>query len=348
MRLRLEQLEQHLSTQLLPVYLVSGDEPLQVMETMDILRAKARGEEYLTRELMDVSRDFNWSSLTQAAASMSLFGDKRILECRLSTGKPGKEGGAAFIDYCEMLPQDTVLFIQMGKLDKSSQNTKWFKALEKVGAVVQLWPVGHQQMPGWIKRRAQNNGLSLPHDASTLLAERVEGNLLAAAQEIEKLRLLFSHKMSDGEVFKLSAEDVAKAVSNSARYSVYDLVDAALLGDKKRVVAVLKGLEGEGVAAPLIAWSLCNEARQLLKFRQQVNQGESPEMVFNAVWQNRREMIKNAVRRLSEVRLKELSSKASHVDKVTKGFAKGNIWDELLILALALAGEPDYLKASGN
>ena len=345
MRLRLEQLEQHLSNQLLPIYLVSGDEPLQSMETLDMLRGKAKAEGYDIRELLDVGRDFHWSTLTQSAASMSLFGDKRIIECRLNTSKPGKEGGAALIEYCEHLPQDTILLIQMSKLEKASQNSKWFKAIEKSGAVIQLWPVNHQQMPGWIKRRAQALGLSLPHDAATLLAERVEGNLLAAAQELEKLRLLFSDKIAAEEALKLSAEEVAKAVSNSARYSVYDLVDAALLGDKKRAITVLMGLQSEGVAAPLIAWSLNNEVRQLLNYRQAVNQGHSPELVFNSVWQNRRELVKNAVRRLSEVRLKQLTSRAALVDKVTKGFAKGDIWDELLNLALGIAGEADYLTA---
>ncbi len=348
MRLRLEQLEQHLQNPLLPVYIVSGDEPLQVMESIDLLRQKARSEEYLTREILEVSRDFKWSSLTQAASSMSLFGDRRILECRMPTAKPGKEGGAALIEYCDNLPEDTVLFIQMGKVEKASQNSKWFKALDKVGAVIQLWPVSHQQMPGWIKRRANSKGLVLPHDAASFLAERVEGNLLAASQEIEKLCLLYADKISNGEALNLSVEELAKAVSNSARYSVYDLVDAALQGEQKRVVSVLKGLQGEGVAAPLVAWSLSNEVRQLLKFRQEVNQGNSPEMVFNAVWQNRREMVKNAVRRLPEIKLKSLSSSSAHIDKVAKGFAKGDVWDELLSLALHIAGYDDPLHAKGT
>ena len=169
MRLRLEQLSQHLENQLLPIYLVSGDEPLQLMEAMDLLRTKAKQLDYLTREILEVTRDFNWSSLNQAAASMSLFGDKRILECRLNTSKPGKDGGAALVEFSEQLPPDTVLFIQMGKLEKASQNSKWFKAIERVGAVIQIWPVSHQQMPAWIKDRAVSIGLSLPQEAISLL-----------------------------------------------------------------------------------------------------------------------------------------------------------------------------------
>jgi len=336
-KLRLEQLESHLARQLLPVYLISGDEPLQVMETMDQLRTAARQQDYSIREVLEAGRDFNWSSLSASAASMSLFGDKRILECRLGTTKPGRDGGAALIQYCEQPAEDTLLLIEMGKLDKASQNTKWFKALEKIGAFIQIWPVGHQQLPAWVKRRADQKGLALPHDAATLIAERVEGNLLAAAQEIEKLGLLFLNKAESGQSIKLSTEDVIRAVADSARYSVYDLTDAAVSGDKNRVIKILHGLAGEGVAPTLVLWSLSNEIRNLLKFRHQLDSGKSPATVFNAVWQNRRPMVQGAVKRLSLIRLTRLLKQAAKADRIIKGFEKGLVWETLMSLALGLS-----------
>ncbi|MBN1378584.1 MAG: DNA polymerase III subunit delta, partial [Gammaproteobacteria bacterium] len=212
MRISPEQLGRHLNKPLLPVYLVTGDEPLQAMEAMDALRAAARQQGYTMRELMFVDRGFNWAQLSSAAASLSLFADKRILELRLEGSGPGKDGGQALVEYAERPAEDAVLLISMGKLDQRSQSTRWFKAIDQIGGVIQVWPKKPAELPGWLQQRLRSRGLELDREAVSLLATRIEGNMLAAAQEIEKLALL--HGQTSG-VVTLSIREVAASVADS-------------------------------------------------------------------------------------------------------------------------------------
>lgn len=342
MRLSPEQLSSHLRKTLLPVYLVTGDEPLQSMETMDALRSAARERGHATREVLEVNREFNWGSLNDAANSMSLFAEKRILELRMTGGSPGADGGQALVEYAGRPADDAVLLIQAGKIDSRSQSAKWYTALEKIGAVVTVWPVKPAALPQWLQQRALSLGVQLDRDALALLASRVEGNLLSAAQEVEKLALLYGQVHDAGgpqtEPVRLTLRQVADAVSDSARYSVYDLVDAAAAGEVARSVRILNGLREEGVACPLILWALSNEIRNLSQFAYRLTAGESQGSVLSQVWESRKRIVTAALKRLPAPTWGILLQRCLRADQVIKGMLPGREWDELLQICLGLAG----------
>lgn len=334
MRIKPELLEQHLKKPLLPVYLVAGDEPLQAMEALDALRAAARKQGHLTRELMSVDRSFNWAQLTSSADSLSLFSDKRILELRIESSGPGKDGGQALVEYAARPADDAVLLIQMGKLDQHSQSSKWFKAIDEIGAIVTVWPKKPAELPAWLQQRLQSRGLELDRDAVLLLATRVEGNLLAAAQEVEKLALL--HGRKDGAV-SLSLRDVAAAVADSARYSVYDLVDAATGGSLLRALRIFRGLREEGVAAPLVLWALSNEIRTIRGLAVRLAAGESEQKVLGSVWQNRKPIVESALKRLRTPTWGILVRHCARADRLIKTVHTGQEWDALQQIVASLA-----------
>lgn len=334
MRLKPEQLTGLGKRELLPVYLVTGDEPLQAMEAMDALRRAARERGCATREVFTADKDFNWAQLAEAAGSLSLFAEKRILELRIDGAGPGRDGGQALVEYAERPAEDAVLLIQMGKLDKRSQSARWFKAVDQCGAVIQVWPVKPAALPGWLQQRLGARGLRADREAVALLAERVEGNLLAAAQEVEKLSLLYGRP---GETVKLSLREVADAVADSARYSVYDLVDAAAGGAADRAVRILGGLRQEGVAPPLILWALANEIRTLRSMALRLAGGEPEARVLGQVWQNRKSVVASALRRLKPPVWGILMQRCARADQVVKGVRGGREWDELQQLVTGLA-----------
>lgn len=335
MRIKPELLEQHLKKQLLPVYLVTGDEPLQAMEAMDALRAAARSQGYATRELMIVDKGFSWAQLTSSADSLSLFSDKRILELRLEGAGPGKDGGQALVEYAERPADDAVLLVQMNKLDQRSQSAKWFTALDRIGAVIQVWPKKPAELPAWLQQRLRKYGLELDHDAVALLATRVEGNLLAAAQEVEKLALL--HGRTDGVTVSLSLREVAVSVADSARYSVYDLVDAATGGSLLRALRILRGLRQEGVAAPLVLWALSNEIRTLYGLAVRLAAGESRQKVLATVWQNRKPIVEAALKRLRPPTWGILMRHCAQADRLIKTVHTGREWDAIQQIVAGLA-----------
>ncbi len=333
MKLRPEQLAAHLNKTLAPVYFVCGDEPLLVAEACDAIRARARAAGCTERLVFNVESGFDWGGLLQARDTLSLFAEQRVVELRLPTSKPGDAGSKTLIEYVARPPQGDVLLIAGGKLEKEGQRSKWFTALDQAGVVVQVWPVDAAALPGWIAARMRAKGLRPSAEAAALLAERVEGNLLACAQEIEKLLLLHGEGA-------LEVDAVAAAVVSSARYSVYDLVDRALAGETAQCARMLHGLRGEGEEPVLIVWALAREIRALARMRAALAQGLPPERVFadNRVWDKRKPMVKAALRRHPLAAWHGLLQQAGRVDRVIKGAAAGNVWDELLQLALALAG----------
>ena len=218
-------------------------------EALDSIREAARQQEFTSRDLHVATTGFDWSLLRDSTSNMSLFAERRIVELRLPTGKPGRAGSQAIVDLIEQLGSDLMLIVVTPKLDRSSQSAKWVKALDAAGVNVTIWPIGPRELPGWIAQRMRNAGLQPDREAVTMIADRVEGNLLAAGQEIEKLRLLHGEG-------KVSADDVSSAVANSSRFDVFKLVDAALGGDAKRSMKVLAGLRAEGVEPVIIVWAL--------------------------------------------------------------------------------------------
>lgn len=332
MRLKPEQLASQLDRDLAPIYLVSGDEPLQMMEAADSVRARARALGHVDRQVLHVEAGFDWNALLAATNSLSLFSEKRIFELRMPSGKPGQEGARALTTYAERPAEDTVLLISSARLDASALKAKWVQNIDRAGVVVQVWPVEPGQLRGWVARRLAARGLRPDPDAAQLLAERVEGNLLAAVQEIEKLALLHGK----GPV---TAQDVAAAVVDSARFSVFALVDSALSGDMRHTVRVLQGLRSEGIRPIQLLGLLVFEIRRLCALSTELGAGQTPEQLFarHRIWGQRKATFQIGLRRHSPDAWRRLLSRCAKADLVLKGMARGESWDELLGLCVAMA-----------
>ena len=334
-----DKLEAALKKGLLPIYFFSGDEPLQMGEAADAVRRHAREQGFTEREVMHAEKNFDWNELLAASNSMSLFAEKRVIDLRLPSGKPGKDGGAALLEYANRPPEDTVLLISSGKVDKRSQSAKWYTALDKVGVTLQVWPVEAPDMPRWLDQRLRSRGLQPEPDAARIIAERVEGNLLAAAQEVDKLVLLIGSG-------PLSAEQAEAAVADSARFDVFGLVDAALEGDAPRLTRMLDGLRGEGVEPILVLWALTRELRSLAEMAAKIEGGKGLDGVLGQVWGKRKGPVKAGLQRHNKARWQQMLRRAARLDRVIKGAAAGNAWDELLQLTLLMAGVPLF-RATG-
>ncbi|HCD75150.1 MAG TPA: DNA polymerase III subunit delta, partial [Alcanivorax sp.] len=257
MRLRVEQLAKHLQNDLLPVYLVAGDEPLQQDECLDALRAAARQKGFDERHRFSADTGIDWNALLNESQSLSLFGGRRILELVLLEKRPDKAGSQILRDLLDHPNDDTLILIRCSRLDRRKDwNSAWVKAVEKVGAVVEIWPVEGKQLQHWLRDRLAALKLTIDDDALELLIQRSEGNLLAAAQEVDKLALL----ATDGRV---DAATVQQAVGDSSRYTPFDLTDATSGGDANRALRILRTLRAEGVEAPVVLWALGREIRAL-------------------------------------------------------------------------------------
>ncbi|HHH12820.1 MAG TPA: DNA polymerase III subunit delta [Thiolapillus brandeum] len=348
MRLRGDQLEAHLRKRLAPVYVVSGDEPLLVGEAADAIRAAARREGYLSRELLEADGRFDWNLLARQADEMSLFAERKIVDLRLPGGKPGREGSTALVEWCQRLPQDTLLLLTLPKLDRAQMNSKWLKALDAAGVVLPLWPPDAARLPQWIEQRMRAAGLAPERGVAQMLAERTEGNLLAARQEIEKLLLL----QGEGPV---SLEQASRAISDSARFDVFALVDAALAGKAKRALRILAGLRGEGVALPVVLWALAREVRALAGLAAAVERGTplARALADAGVWKNRQKLVSEGTKRMKPAQWQALLFQCEAADAMIKGAQPGDPWLQLeqILLAMAGAGEMERfwpLAAAGN
>ncbi len=329
MHIKPDQLSQQLKKKIVPLYTLFGDEPLLLNEAADLIRTIAREQGYTEREIVSVDHRFNWSDLQYACNSQSLFSSRRIMDIRIPSGKPGKEGSKAIEAYCQALPTDTISLITLPKIDKRSQSTKWFKALENTGIVVAIYPIERSYLPNWIKQR-----LAMQHqmtDTSTLqfLADSVEGNLFAAHQEIQKLALLYPNGA-------LTFEQAKNAILNVARYDVYQLSEAMVDADTIRYSRILNELKEEGTASPLILAILAEQIRALIRIHKGLDAGKPITQLMreSRVWGSRQQMIIKAARRYNLKFLKFALLHAAKIDRISKGVAKGDIWDEILQLGL--------------
>jgi len=327
MRIRADKLAHALDTPLGPAWLVTGDEPLLVGEAADAIRARARDEGYLDRETFFVEPRFDWGLVLGSSQALSLFASRRLLEIRMPTPRPGVEGGRVLEDLAAQPPPDTVVLVVTGRLERDALSSAWVKAFERHGAVVQAWPIEIGELPSWVSARAARHGLELGADAARLLAQRVEGNLLAAHQEIEKLALIH-------EPGTVDEDEVAAAVANSARYDVFQLGEAALGGDAARALRILEGLRGEGTEPPVVLWLLCREIRALAQARR----SRGAPAGFGRQAERRARVLQAALRRTAGTRLGPLVSQAARVDRCIKGLGQGDPWDELAALVARLAG----------
>lgn len=336
-----EKLSSSVNKQLSAVYLVSGDETLLVHEACDTIRKAARTQGFTQHEVHHVEGSFNWDNLLMSANAMSLFAEKKIIEVRIKNGKPGDAGGKALKAYCAAPPEDTLLLIVLPKLDRRSESTAWYKAVAAAGDTLTIWPVSAQQLPRWIETRLHQAGLSAEPQAIDILCAKIEGNLLAAVQEIEKLKLLSDTKIID-------AATMAAAVTDSARYNVFDLTDKALTGDARAAVECLSGLRAEGNAAPVILWALTNQVRTLAQILELTNAGRSFDHAAQQakVWKNKMTLVRRAAQRQSLNDLHRLLRKCALADRLVKGVNKGDEWNELLDITLGLCGVEALSKRS--
>lgn len=313
-------------------YLVFGDEPLQAVESADLIRAEARAAGISERLIFDIEAGFDWQNLVAQANEMSLFAEQRLIEVRLGTRKPDKSASGlieALLNRGDS--HDTFLF-SAGKLDRNMQKGRWFKAIDGVGTTIQVRQVGASQLDQWISRRARGLGLNLTTNAAELVAIRAEGNLLAAAQELDKLSLLAEH-------VEVDAAMVLKLTVDSARFDVFSLVDVCLAGDSAKAVRMLRGLREEGTEPVVIGWALNRELRALTHMAADIVAGNSTQSVINKhkVWSSRSAIVTRTLKRLTLKRLTQLFRDTMRIDQIVKGAAVGNPWDELEMLCLRLS-----------
>ncbi len=319
----------HLQQTLLPAYLISGDEPLLTGEAADAVRARARESGFTEREVHFADRSTDWESVRASATMMSLFAARRIIEVRLPTGKPGTTGGRVLTALIEARDPDTLLLVLTGRLDRDAQSTEWVRAAEAHGGWLPVWPISPERLVPWLRARCKRMNLTASEDALELLADRTEGNLLAAQQELEKLRLL-----ADGG--RITADTVLTSVADSARFDVSGLTDALLEGDAARALRVLEGLRTEGVELPLVLWAV-NKALQDV-WSTTASGTQDPR--GRGGWQRPSAALDKARRRAPQLHYPRLTARAERADRMAKGRMEGNAWDELALLAADVCGRP--------
>jgi DNA polymerase-3 subunit delta len=336
MRISTEQLSQHLSRGIAPLYTVFGDETLLALEAGDRIRSAVRAKGYTEREVLVVESGFKWPDLTLAASSQSLFSSQKLLELRIPGGKPGTEGGAALQAYVQKLPADTVTLIQLPALDWRGQKTGWFEALEQTGVCVEARTVTRKALPQWLAGRLKAQKQDADAETLAFIADRVEGNLMAAYQEVQKLALLFPPG-------RISFEQAQEAVLDVARYDVFNLGEAMLEGDPLRLARMLDGLKGEGAAPPLALWSLTEEIRAIGKIVSGAAAGKPVSMLVREArvrGQSHQSLMQSNYTRYTMKQVADALRHAACIDRMIKGLEKGDTWDELLQLALRFAAAP--------
>jgi DNA polymerase-3 subunit delta len=324
MRLKADQLESALQKNLKPVYLISGDEPLQLGEAADAVRNAARRAGYAVREVIAIETGNEWPQLSVEAESLSIFADQKLIDLRLPSGKPGQEGSKVLQSYCKNPPDDTLLLITAGKIESSAQKSQWLQAIDSIGAVIQVWPLQGSELQNWLQRRAERKGMHLDNEAARSLVGRIEGNLLAAAQEIEKLFILHGPTRIDKAM-------IDAAVADSSRFDVFKLMDSLLAGKLNRSIKILHSLQADGTAAPVVLWAINREIRSLYQLKTAQTQGDNLEAVFKKlqVWDIRKPLFQDALRRVDERQIQALLTSSAKADQQIKGQQAGDEWESL-------------------
>ncbi|MEJ2045033.1 MAG: DNA polymerase III subunit delta [Reinekea sp.] len=338
MKLNAPQLYKNLqSSPLPPVIWISGDEPLLVLEACDAVRAKARELGITDRQIIDVDARFDGAELIAANQTMSLFGERELIELRMQS-KFNDKGRKALLEYVQTANPDNLLLIVSERVEAAQSKAKWFKQVEEVGWWLPLWPIEHHQLPGWIQQRVQQQGLSADAEAVALLAERVDGNLLAAKQEIDKLALLVENQ-------HIRADDILGSVSDNSRYTVFDLSAALLVGDLARSVKIMNGLASEGVEPPIVLWLITRELRLLVELAEAQMQGQIGAAFKKLrVFDKRQQDYQRALQRAPLVHYQKCLIACARIDALVKGQRKGNAWTELseMLVAMTTPALPVY------
>ena len=332
MKLPLGQLSSHLERGLSRIYLIAADEPLFVGEAAAAIRQQALEQGYTERKIHFVERGFRWDAVSGGGDNLSLFASRRIVEIRMSTPRPGDAGAKALRALAEAEDPDRLVIVSIqARLDAAAQRSVWVKTIEQHGVVVEIRPVMRPELPRFIAGRAKQKGLRIDADAAELLADRVEGNLLAADQELEKLALI----AEDGHV---DAGAVGQSVATSARFDVFRLSDAVVAGDLARALTVLAGLRTEGAEPALVLWALVREITLLARLRHAEAKGASlaPLMSRLGVWQSRQQAVRRALERYTDAELAGLVGAAARADRTVKGLERGQPWQAITGLVLEL------------
>ncbi|HEY3180601.1 MAG TPA: DNA polymerase III subunit delta [Casimicrobiaceae bacterium] len=335
MEIRPNDLPRHLSRKIEPLYVVHGDEPLLALEAGDEIRSAARRAGCDDRDVLVVEPGFKWDVFIAANANLGLFGTRKLIDLRIPSGKPGVEGAKALESYVSNPNPDNVTLITLPRLDRATLNSAWFAALSQIGVAIAVQPIEREALPRWIATRLARQNQHASDEVSIYLAERCEGNLLAARQEIEKLALV----LPKGE---LSLDAVEGATTDVARYDVFQASEAWLAGDGARTVRILNALEGEGEAVTLAVWQMTEDLRAIASVHGAVRQGMPiAGAVRNArVWGRRQTALEKAARRIAPARIGEMITAVARLDALAKGLTDGDPWDDLVSLALALCGTP--------
>ena len=335
MKVRADQLAATLRRESVPLYWLTGDEILLLQEAADEIRTHWRAAGFVEREVYHVERGFDWNDFLYELDATSLFSERKLLELRLYGAKLDNPGREAIGAYLDKTPKDFRVLVSGPRIDGASLRTQWFKKLESRLALVQIWPLDRTRLPAWLRQRLNRAGIVPDNSAVQVLCDRVEGNLLAAQQEIDKLALLAGAE--PGANIELSGENVLRLVADSSRYDPGKLAEAALAGETARTQRILAGLRAEGVFPLIVLAVIIRELRQLLEIREKVDRGQEPgqAMASSGVWHSRKNPVSRALGRLEPAELRRMLVHCKHIDHAVKGLHRANPWDELSLLLLS-------------
>jgi len=345
MKVYANQLVETLKQKSLRIFVVSGDEPLLVQESCDLVRRGLKAQGFIERDLFYAESGFDWSGLLYSSNSMSLFAEKKLIEVRLPTGKPGDAGGKVLTELVSSLSEDNALLLVLPRADPSTQRTKWFKSVEAVAGFVQVWPIEAKELLRWLENRFRQAGLKVTRDALRVMAQRTEGNLLASVQEIERLKLIVGER-------EVNVDDVSAGVADSARYDVFKLIDAGLAGDLKRCVRMTTGLKAGGVEPLFIVNMLVREIRSIESIKTAINQnqnqnrgaGQREAFKKARVWDKRVPLVTKCLDRHDSRSLQEMLLQLGSVDRTVKGLESGDPWRKLQDVVFRLAGLEQFSR----
>jgi len=340
MNIKPEQLQNSLFKQLASTYFVFGAEILLVEQSLSMIKGAAREDGYSERFRFDIDGNFSWDSIISLISSPSLFAEKRIIECRLTTGKIGVKGSKALTEIAENLPEDILLIISSGKLEMAQQKSKWFKALDKNGIIIQHWEVQSNQLVGWITKNMSQLGLDSDREVANAIAYCTEGNLLATMQEIQKLKIAYP----DG---KINLQEYLNQIDQQSQYSVFGMIDSALQGDTDKVNKIFSSLVDDSTPPVILIASLYREIKNLVTMSIELKTNQTIESILNnhRVWQKRKPLISNALKKHSYQKLQKLLLKLGRIDRSLKGMDNLNVYDELQNVVISLSGKNNELNS---
>ena len=340
MNIKPERLQKSLSEQLTSIYFAFGAEILLVEQSLSLIKATAKENGFNERFRFDIDGNFSWDSIFSLISSPSLFSEKRIIECRLTTGKVGVKGSKALTELVESMPEDILLIVSSGKLEMAQQKSKWFKALDKNGIVIQHWEVQSNQLVGWIKGKMSQLGLKSNIEVANAIAYCTEGNLLATMQEIQKLKIAYP----DG---KINLQEYLNQIDQQSHYSVFGMIDSALQGDTDKVNKIFNSLVDDSTPPVILIASLYREIKNLVTMSIELKTNQSIEAILNnhRVWQKRKPLISNVLKKHSYQKLQKLLLKLGRIDRSLKGMDNLNVYDELQSVVLSLSGKNNGLNS---